>query len=162
MIIPKFTERTIPVLEIERHINEETSEEGNQFKRILQTITEFEKLPTVEEMTAILEYESKALDYCYILAINTLDKRGFEKDATDIYNAVNDEAFYKYALKNDLIFAKYCTLQKILEEIFLIRSIKQGARELTFRYNKFDRELLQALQDITNGWKFNIVYFIHI
>ena len=96
MIIPKFTERTIPVLEIERNINEETSEEGKQFIRIRETVKDFERMPTGEEMTAILEYESKALDYCYILALNTLDKRGFEKDVTDIYNAVNDEAFYKH------------------------------------------------------------------
>ena len=99
MIIPKFEEKTIAVYEMEFVINEEASEEEKQFKRVLAAIKDFERLPTVEEITAILEYEQKALDYGFKLAINTLDKRGFEKNYIDLFNAVNDVEFYSKALK---------------------------------------------------------------
>ena len=147
MIIPKFEEKTIAIYEMEFVINEEASEEEKQFKRILAAIKDFERLPTVEEITAILEYESKALDYGFKLAINTLDKRGFENNYIDIYNAVNDKEFYSKALKQDILYIKYCTLQKTLGEIKIISDIKNAIRELTFRYNNYDRELLQAITD---------------
>lgn len=147
MIIPKFEEKTIAIYEMEFEINEEASEEEKQFKRILAAIKDFQRLPTVEEITAILEYESKALDYGFKLAINTLDKRGFEKNYIDIYNAVNDVDFYPKALKEQILYIKYCTLQKTLGELSVIWDIKEAVRELTFRYNNYDRELLQAITD---------------
>ena len=147
MIIPKFEEKTIAVYEMEFVINEEASEEEKQFKRVLAAIKDFERLPTVEEITAILEYEQKALDYGFKLAINTLDKRGFEKNYIDLFNAVNDVEFYSKALKQNILYIKYCTLQKTLGEIKVISDIKDAVRELTFRYNNYDRELLQAITD---------------
>lgn len=149
MIIPKFEEKTIAVYEMEFVINEEASEEEKQFKRVLAAIKDFERLPTVEEITAILEYEQKALDYGFKLAINTLDKRGFEKNYIDLFNAVNDVEFYSKALKQNILYIKYCTLQKTLGEIKVISDIKDAVRELTFRYNNYDRELLQAITDST-------------
>jgi len=149
MIIPKFEEKTIAVYEMEFLINEEASEEEKQFKRVLAAIKDFERLPTVEEITAILEYEQKALDYGFKLAINTLDKRGFEKNYIDLFNAVNDVEFYSKALKQNILYIKYCTLQKTLGEIKVISDIKDAVRELTFRYNNYDRELLQAITDST-------------
>ena len=149
MIIPKFEEKTIAVYEMEVVINEEASEEEKQFKRVLAAIKDFERLPTVEEITAILEYEQKALDYGFKLAINTLDKRGFEKNYIDLFNAVNDVEFYSKALKQNILYIKYCTLQKTLGEIKVISDIKDAVRELTFRYNNYDRELLQAITDST-------------
>ena len=148
MIIPVFEEKTIPILYMESHINEEPSEEAKQFKRILKTVKEFERLLTVAEMTAILKYESTALDYTYNLAINTLSKRGFEKDVTDIYNAVNDEKFYSKALKNDITFAKYCTLQKVLNELLIIGSIQQAVHQLNFRINNTDAEIIQSIKEL--------------
>lgn len=150
MNVPTFNAKTLPIYYIEEHINEEHSKEAKQFNRIRESIKEFECLPRVEEMTAILEYEEKALDYCYKLAINTLNKRGFEKEFVDIYKAVNDGEFYKNALKNDIIYIKYCTLQKVLDELKIIDSIKQDVRQLNFNYNNHDRQVLQTLQDINN------------
>ena len=135
---------------METQINEEPSENAKQFERIRQTIREFEILPTVEEMTAILEYERNALDYCFKLAINTLSKRGFDKHYIDIYNAVNDSDFYSTALKNDILFVKYCTLQKVLGELDVIGSIKDDVKEMNFNYNNHDRQVLQTLQDLTS------------
>ena len=148
MIIPTFEEKTIPILYMESHINEEPSEEAKQFKRILKTVKDFERLPNVSEMTAILKYQDQALTYAYELAINTLTKRGFERDLTDIYNAVNDEKFYSKALKNDITFAKYCTLQKVLNELLIIGSIQQEVRELNFLMNNTDTELINSIKDL--------------
>ena len=148
MIIPIFKERNIPIYEMEYYINEEPSDETKQFNKILESVKEFELMPNVEEMTAILEYKEKALDYCYKLAINTLDKRGFEKDVTEIYNAVNDSKIYSKALKNEITFAKYCTLQKVLGEIFVIGSIQQEVRKLIFKINNTDAEILKAITDL--------------
>lgn len=148
MIIPTFKERTVPIFEMEYYINEEPSDEEKQFKRILKTVKEFELLPKVEELTAILEYEQKALDYCYKLAINTLSKRGFEKDITDIYNAINNKEAYSQALKNEITFAKYCTLQKILGELIVIGSIQHEVRKLIFNINNTDSEILKAITDL--------------
>jgi len=133
---------------MEYHINEEPSEEEKQFKRILKAIKEFELLPKVEELTAILEYKENALDYCYRLAINTISKRGFEKDVADIYNAVNNEEVYSQALKNEITFAKYCTLQKILGELIIIGSIQHEVRKLVFNINNTDSEILKAITDL--------------
>ena len=161
MIIPKFKERTLPVFDMERYINEEASDEEKQLKRILEAITELDHFPTVAEMTALLEYESQALDYCFNLAITTLDKRGFEKDLTDIHKAVNNENFYNKCLKHDILFAKYCTLQQVLNEMLVIRSIKDKVREIAFKYNYYDREMLQAVTSLKNEWvNFNILPFI--
>ena len=153
MIIPTFEEKTLAVYDMEYYINEETSNEAKQFKRILESVKYFELIPTVEEMTAILEYEEKALNYSFKLAINTLDKRGFEKDLTDIYNAVNNEKVYSKALKNDILFAKYCTLQKTLGELFVIRDIKNAVREVIFNCGTNEREILKAVTDLKNEWK---------
>ena len=159
MNVPTFKERTIPIYYIETYINEEASEEAKQFNRIRESIKEFESLPTVEEMTAILEYEENALDYCYKLAINTLDKRGFDKEFVDIYNAVNDSGFYKTALNNDIIYIKYCTLQKVLGELKIIDSIKQDVRQLNFNFNNYERQVLQTLQDLTTEWNSKNISF---
>ena len=148
MIIPLFEEKTIPILYMDEYINEEPSEEARQFKRILKTVKEFERLPTVSEMTAILEYHETALNYCYKLAINTLDERGFEKDVTEIYNAVNNDKFYSVALKNDITFAKYCTLQKILNELLIIGSIQHEVRKLNFIMSNTDAEIIKAISDL--------------
>lgn len=159
MIIPKFKERAIPVYFMEDYINEEPTEEEKQFKRIHKSIKEVERLPTVEEMTAILEYEETALDYCFKLAINTFESRNFEKNYTDLYNATISADFYKKALPNGILYTKYCTLRKILAELNVIRSIKNDVKKITFNYNQYDKEVLSGLKKLTDGWKFNL--FIH-
>ena len=149
MIIPVFKPKTLPVYFIEEEINEEASEEEKQFKLIQQSIKNFECLPTVEEMTAILEYEQKALDYGFKLAIQTLDKPNVEREFASIYNAVNcDSEFYKHALNNEIVYIKYCTLQKILGEIKVINEIKTDLDEINFNYNYNRTQTLQAIQDL--------------
>lgn len=155
MIIPEFNEKTFPVYEMERYINEEPSDEEKQFNKILESVKRFELIPRVSEMTAILEYEEKALNYAFKLSIETLDKRGFENDLTDISNAVNDEEFYKKALNNDILFVKYCTLQKVIGEILVIREIKEAVRELIFNMNNNERQILHAITSLKTEWKYN-------
>lgn len=148
MAIPIFKEKTIPIYEMESYINEEPSEEAKQFERILSSIRDFDLIPKVEEMTAILEYEQQALDYCFRLAVNTLNKRGFEKSLFEITQAVNGENVYSECLKNDISFAKYCTLQKVLGELFIIHKIKNAVREVIFDMGDIERATLEAIKDL--------------
>ena len=151
MIIPIFEEPTFAVYDMEFYINEEPTEKEKQFKRILESIKQFERLPTLADMTAILEYEEKAVDYIYKLALTTLKNRDFEKDFADIYRAVNKADVYSEALKDGFMFIKYCALQNILNEITVIWDIKTFIRELAFKYNYYDREILQAITDSKSG-----------
>ena len=157
MDIPIFKPKTLPVLLIEENINEEASEEEKQFKLIHDSIKEFECLPTVEEMAAILDYERKALNYAYELAIYTLDNRSFEREFVSIYNAVNDSDFYSIALKNEIVYIKYCALQKVLGEINVIHKIKDDLREINFNYNYHRHQTLQAIQGLKPEWLIKII-----
>ena len=83
MIIPEFKEKTFPVYEMDFYINEEPSDEAKQFNKILKSIKDYELIPKVSEMTAILEYEEKALNYAFKLSIETkslISKLGFPKN----------------------------------------------------------------------------------
>lgn len=149
MEIPTFKEKEVPVYFMEDFLNSEDSTEGKQFKLILESVREFETLPTLTEMASILDYEEKALDYAFRLAINTLHNTGFEKDLTDIYNATIK--FNPYD-KDNIAQGKYLILESTLKELEIIKDIKQAVKELNFNYNLYERNLIQAIDNLRKSF----------
>lgn len=149
MEIPIFKEKVLPVYEMEHYLDGQTTE-GKQFKLILESVKEFEALPKVEEMASILEYETKAIDYAFRLAINTLHNINIEPNYLDIANAVAEvePVLYSTYSNDNIAIAKFFILQKVLEEIRTINEIKQAVRELNFNYNLFERNLIESIQEL--------------
>ena len=79
MEIPTFKEKVVPVHEMEQYLTGRTTE-GKQLKLILESIKEYKLLPKFEDMVLLLDYEVKAIDYAFKLAINTLNNKDFEKN----------------------------------------------------------------------------------
>ena len=149
MIIPVFKEPTIPVFEMEFYINSEATENARQFERVLDAVMEFATYPKTSEMTAILEYKDKAFDYCVKLGITALDSFDFaHADFITLYNAVNDNEFYKRALKDKILFVKYCTLQQVLNEIRIINLIIQEVKLLDDKLNRPDERIISYLDEL--------------
>ena len=148
MEIPTFTEKKVPVNFMEDYINNETTQEGTKFKIILSCINEFEILPSLTEMASILEYEAKALSYAFELAISILHTHDFEKDYTEIYNAVNEVEPYSTYKNDGIALSKYLILEGVLEELNIIKMIKEAVSEINFNYNLVDREIIQLLECI--------------
>lgn len=147
MKIPVFKEKTVPVYEMEHYINNETSVEGIQLKHILTSIKEFEAVPRVEEMASLLEYEEKAIDYAFRLAINTLHNINFEPNYLDIANAVLKVEPYSTYKNDNIALAKYLILEQVLEEIKIVMAIKQAVQELNFKLDN-NIDLINAIKEL--------------
>lgn len=151
MKIPIFKEKVLPVYEMEHYLDGMT-EEGKQFKLILESVKRFEALPKVEEMASILEYEEKAIDYAFRLAINTLHTIEIEPNYLDIANAVTKTEPYSTFKNDNIALAKYFILEKVLEELKLISEIKQAVKELNFNYNLFERNLVESIDQLRRSF----------
>lgn len=151
MEIPIFKEKVLPVCEMEFYLDGMTTE-GKQLKIILESVKDFETIPSVEEMASLLEYEAKATDYAFRLAINTLSNINFENNYLDIANAVAKINPYSTFKNDNIAIAKYLILEKVLEEIKIINQIKENVREFNFNYNKFHRDLIQSLEKFKNSF----------
>lgn len=149
MDIPTFKEKEVPVYFMEDYLNSEDSTEGKQFKLILESVKDYEALPTLTEMASILEYEQKALDYAFRLAINTLHNIEIEKDLTVIYNATIN--FNPYD-KGDITHGKYLVLETVLKELKTIKEIKQAVKELNFQYNLYERNITEAIDQLRRSF----------
>lgn len=151
MEIPIFKEKVVPVYEMEHHLDGMTTE-GKQLKLILESVKNFEALPKVEEMASLLDYEAKAIDYAFRLAINTLHNIDFEANYLDIANAVVKVNPYSTYKNDNIALAKYLVLEKVLEEIKTINEIKEAVRELNFSYNLYERNIIESIDQLRKSF----------
>ena len=151
MEIPIFKEKTLPVMEMEHHLEGLTTE-GKQFNNILTAIKDYETIPSVMEMASILEYEEQALNYSWLLSFEVSDKH-LEKDISVLSNFVYVHNPFKDYPTDNIRQAKYYVLCQVIEELKLIHNIKEAVDRLNNKFFSEHEEILAVIRSINETEK---------
>ena len=131
MLVPEFKTKTVPVYEMEHHLNKPT-EEAKQFKRILTSVKDFKTFLRAEEVASLLEYKEKAeLEvFSIMVELGRITKTDYDYFSLrkDFYSIEEYKTFKDAPVKE----IKYYAVKQLMEELELIGRILAEANNLNY------------------------------